>query len=68
METRINEVAVGIYKLSTYFPKIAAPAGFTFNQYLLDAEEPLLFHCGMRGIFPSVSAAVRKIMPLERLR
>lgn len=44
------------------------PAGFTFNQFLVMADERLLFHCGMRGLFPLVSAAIAKVMPVERLR
>ncbi len=67
METRINEIADGIYRLSTFVPQVT-PSGFTFNQFLVQGDEPLLFHCGMRGIFPLVSAAVAKIMPIERLR
>ena len=35
METRISEVADGIYRLSTFVPEIAPPAGFTFNQFLV---------------------------------
>jgi flavorubredoxin len=68
METRIDEIADGIYRLSTYVPEIAPPAGFVFNQFLVKGEEPLLFHCGMRGIFPLVSAAVAKLIPIEGLR
>jgi flavorubredoxin len=68
METKINEIAEGIYRLSTYFPAVAAPAGFTVNQFLIKGDEPLLFHCGMRGLFPLVSAAVAKIVPVESLR
>ena len=68
METRINEIADGIYRLSTHVAEIAPPAGFTFNQFLVMGEEPLLFHCGMRGLFPSVSTTVAKVMPLSRLR
>lgn len=68
METRIDEIAEGIYRLSTHIPDIAPPAGFTFNQFLVKGEESLLFHCGMRGLFPLISGAVAKIMPLEKLR
>jgi flavorubredoxin len=68
METRVDEIAEGIYRLSTFVPQIAAPAGFTFNQFLVDADEPLLFHCGPRAMFPLVSAAAARVMPLERLR
>ena len=68
MKTQIDEIAERIYRLSTYVPVIAAPAGFTFNQYLIDADEPLLFHCGPRMMYPLISAAVATIMPIERLR
>ena len=67
METRINEIADGIYRLSTFVPEVT-PAGFTFNQFVVKGDAPLLFHCGMRGLFPLVSAAVAKIVPLESLR
>ncbi len=68
METKITEIADGIFRLSTFFPEFAPPAGFTVNQFLVKGDEPLLFHCGMRGIFPLVSAAVAKIVPVDRLR
>lgn len=68
METRIDEIAAGIYRLSTFVPDVAEPAGFTFNQFFIDANEPLLFHCGPRAMFPLVSAAVNRITPVERLR
>ena len=54
METTVHEIADGVYRLSTYLPDVT-PAGFTMNQFLIDAEQPLLFHCGMRGLFGSVS-------------
>lgn len=68
MSTRIDEIGEGIYRISTFMPEVAAPTGFTFNQFLIDDREPMLFHCGMRGIFPQVSAAVAKVLPLDRLR
>jgi len=68
METTIDEVADGIYRLSTWVPEVAPPAGFTFNQFLIDADEPLLFHTGLRAMFPLVSEAVSRIVPVERLR
>lgn len=68
METRVDEIAEGLYRLSTAVPEIAPPAGFTFNQFLLMAEEPLLFHCGHRAMFESIRAAVARLMPVERLR
>jgi flavorubredoxin len=67
METKVDEVADGIYRLSTYVPEVT-PEGFTFNQYLVDADEPLMFHLGHRMLFDSVSAAVATVVPVERLR
>ena len=51
METKISEIADGIYRLSTYVPDIAPPAGFVFNQFLVLADEPLMFHTGLRKMF-----------------
>jgi len=68
MKTRITEISDGVYRLSTLVPEIAAPAGFTFNQFLLMADEPLLFHCGHRSMFDGISAAVESVTPLDRLR
>jgi flavorubredoxin len=68
METQVDEIAAGIYRLSTWVEEIAPPAGFTFNQFLVDAEEPLLFHTGPRAMFPLVSEAVGRVMPVDRLR
>jgi len=65
--TDVTEIADGIYRISTLVPEIG-PTGFTFNQFLVDAEEPLLFHTGPRGMFPVVSEAIATVMPIERLR
>ncbi len=67
MNTRVDQIADRVYRISTCIPEIA-PGGFTFNQFLVDAEEPLLYHTGMRGLFPLVSEAIEQVMPLERLR
>ena len=68
MDTRIDEIANGIYRLSTFVPEIAPPAGMNFNQFLILGEEPLLFHTGLRQMFPLVRAAVSRLIPPERLR
>jgi flavorubredoxin len=68
METTVDEIADGIYRLSTYVPEVAPPAGFTFNQFLIRADEPLLFHTGPRGMFPLVAEAVERVLPVETLR
>jgi flavorubredoxin len=68
MEPRISEIASGIYRLSTFVPEVAPPAGFTFNQFLVLGDEPLLFHTGLRKMFPLTRAAVARLIPPERLR
>ncbi|MHB8463208.1 MAG: oxygen-binding di-iron domain-containing protein [Acidimicrobiales bacterium] len=68
METTLDEIADGIYRLSTYVPEVAAPAGFTFNQFLIAADEPLLFHTGPRAMFPLVAEAVARVVPVEQVR
>ena len=59
MHTRVDEIAERVYRLSTFVPSAGGLAGFTFNQFLIDAEEPLLFHCGQRSLFASISIAAR---------
>src|SRR3954469_17687212 len=63
----VEQIADAIYRISTFVPDIG-PTGFTFNQFLVDAEEPLLYHTGMRQLFPLVRDAVERVMPVERLR
>jgi flavorubredoxin len=67
METNVVEIATDIYRLSTFVADVP-PRGFTFNQFLLTGDEPFLFHCGHRQLFPSVSEAINRVVPLEKLR
>lgn len=67
MTTRISEIAEQIYRFSTFVPDIG-PTGFTFNQYFINDEQPLLFHTGPRAMFPLVADAIATVTPLERLR
>src|ERR1700756_1873745 len=66
-ETQVGEIAPDIYRLSTRVPDISEH-GFTFNQFLLTGEQPFLFHCGMRQLFPLVSQAIQRVIPLKQLR
>ena len=68
MDTRIDEIAAGLFRFSTFVPHIAPPAGFTFNQFLVMGDEPLLFHLGHRKLFGATAEAVASVLPLERLR
>ncbi len=67
--TRIDEIAADIYRISTPIPPGGPlPAGFSFNQFLIVDDEPLLFHTGMTPLFPLVRAAIDSVMPIEKLR
>ncbi len=66
--TRIDEIAAGIYRISTPIPPSDFPGGFTFNQFLIDDDEPLLFHTGLRRMFPLVCEAIETVLPVSRLR
>jgi flavorubredoxin len=65
--TNVHEITDGIYRINT--PVVfEGGLGFSFNQYLIDDDEPLLFHTGPRKMFPLVREAVSSILPVERLR
>jgi flavorubredoxin len=66
--TRIDEIAAGIYRISTAIPPAVMPGGFTFNQFLIVDDAPLLFHTGPRKLFPMTRAAIDRVLPSERLR
>jgi flavorubredoxin len=67
--TRVDEIADRIFRICTPVPANPALAsGFTFNQFLVVDDEPVLFHTGMRKIFPLVREAVASVMPVEKLR
>ncbi|HSO97008.1 MAG TPA: MBL fold metallo-hydrolase [Acidimicrobiia bacterium] len=68
METQVDEIADGIFRFSTLVAEIAPPAGFSFNQFLITADEPLLFHAGPRRMFPLVSEALATVIPPSSLR
>ena len=66
--TRIDEIADGIYRISTPISPKDFPGGFTFNQFLIDDDEPLLFHTGLRRLFPLVTEAIASVLDPSRLR
>jgi len=66
--TRIDEVADGIFRIHTPVHLPGPGGGFSFNQYLVVDDEPLLYHTGPRRMFPLVREAVASVMPVESLR
>jgi flavorubredoxin len=65
-KTRIDEIEDGIFRIHT--PIREFPGGFSFNQYLVIDEEPLLFHTGPRRMFPVVKEAIAHVRPVSDLR
>jgi flavorubredoxin len=66
--TRIDEITEGIYRISTAIPPTAIPGGFTFNQYLIVDDAPLLHHTGPFKMFPLVRDAIASVIPVQSLR
>lgn len=66
--TRVDEIADNVYRISTPVPPEAVPGGFTFNQFLIADESPLLYHAGPRKMFPLVKEAIASIIPMSSLR
>lgn len=65
--TNVHEISDGIYRINT--PVVfEGGGGFSFNQYLLASDEPMLFHTGLRKMFPLVHEAVASVLPVEQLR
>lgn len=67
MDTTVDEIGDGIYRFATFVPEIG-PTGFTFNQFLLTGEEPLLFHTGPRAMFDGIADAFARVLPVDQLR
>jgi len=66
--TRIDEIVNGIFRISTPVPPEVIPGGFTFNQYLVVDEAPLLYHTGPSKMFPLIRDAISSVIPVESLR
>src|SRR5215207_9482597 len=69
VSTRVDEIAPQIYRISTSIPpNPVMPPGFTFSQFLIVDDDPLLFHTGMRRLFPAVREAVARVLDPAKLR
>lgn len=66
--TNVHEIADGIFRINTPVMLPGDAGAFSFNQYLILDDEPLLFHTGLRQLFPLVQEAVAHVMPVARLR
>ena len=66
--TNVQEIADGIYRINTPVIMEGGPGGFSFNQYLVVDEHPMIFHTGPRKMFTLVREAVASVLPVDRLR
>jgi flavorubredoxin len=65
--TRVDEIAAGIFRINTPI-SIPGAGQFSFNQYLIADDAPLLFHTGPSRLFPLVHEALASVIPAQRLR
>lgn len=63
-----HEIGPDTYRISVAVPPSFIPGGFSFNQYLVVDERPLLFHTGPRKLFPLIRAQIERVLPLSELR
>lgn len=66
--TNVHEIAAGIYRINTPVALPGEIGAFSFNQFLIEDDEPLLFHAGLRQLFPLVQEAVASVLPAADLR
>lgn len=62
--TTIDEIAPDVFRLSVYAPEY----DMQFNHFLVRDEEPLLFHTGLRGMFPALKEAVGTLIDPATLK
>ncbi|HEY6133377.1 MAG TPA: FprA family A-type flavoprotein [Rubrivivax sp.] len=67
-EASIAEIARDTWRIHVAVPPAWVPGGFSFNQYLVIDERPLLFHTGPKKLFRVVREQVEKVLPLSELR
>ena len=66
--TNVHEIAAGIFRINTPVELPSVGGHFNFNQYLIVDDQPMLFHTGLRQMFPLLREAIGAVMPVERLR
>jgi flavorubredoxin len=68
VEAEICEIAADIFRIAIFDRDAGQGAGLTFCHFLIKADQPLLFHCGSRQMFPTIRAAAERLLPIEDLR
>jgi flavorubredoxin len=62
--TSITEIAADVYRISVFVPEI----NLEFSHFLVRDDEPLLFHAGLRHMFPELREAVATLMDVSKIR
>jgi flavorubredoxin len=62
--TKIDEIAPDVFRLCVY----VADIDMQFNHFLVRDDEPLLFHTGLKGMFPALRDAVASLIDPAQLR
>jgi flavorubredoxin len=62
--TAVTEIAPDIFRICTYIGEVGAQ----FNQFLVLDREPLLYHTGLKKMFPLVREAIAKLADPAALR
>jgi flavorubredoxin len=59
-----TEIAPEIYRLALFVPEI----NLEFSHFLVRDDEPLLFHAGLRSMFPALREAVSRLIGVSNIR
>jgi flavorubredoxin len=61
---RTTEIAPDVYRIGVFVPEI----NLEFSHFLVRDDEPLLFHAGLRGMFPVLKEEVGRLIDVSKLR
>jgi flavorubredoxin len=61
---KISEIAPDVYRISIYVPEM----NLQFNHFLIKDDEPMLYHAGMKRMFPVLLEAVKQLIDPSKLR
>ena len=61
VDVSISEVTDGIYRISSFVERY----GITFNQFLIQDENPTLIHTGPIGMYSKIEEKVKEVITLK---
>ncbi len=60
---KVSEIAPDVYRISVFVNEF----NLQFNHFLIKDDEPMLYHAGMRQMFPAVLEAVSKLIDPSKI-